>query len=98
MQLFIVSTLFLMVHAVTASPLPESSLAKRIPLGVCPPVDPQDESVYLADSECCNKYYECLGGIPKLFVCPDGLVFNILGPYCDWPQNVVCFPRKPLEN
>ena len=90
MKLFILSTLLLTIYSSSASPIPEPSLAKRFPLGVCPPVDPTDNSVYLADSKRCNEFYECTGGVPKLFTCPDGLVFNILGPYCDWPQNVVC--------
>ena len=76
----------------TAAPVEH---VKRRPVGICPPIDPVDRSVYLPDSKNCNEFYECTNGIPKLFTCPDGLEYNAVLQVCDWPQNVIC-PGKIL--
>ncbi|CAH1961597.1 unnamed protein product [Acanthoscelides obtectus] len=61
----------------------------------CPPKDGQYE-----DSKQCDKYYECIDGIPQAKLCPDGLVFDPLirkRNKCDQPFNVDCGDRTELQ-
>ncbi|KAJ8918934.1 hypothetical protein NQ315_016836 [Exocentrus adspersus] len=41
----------------------------------------------------CNKFVSCLDGKATELNCPDGLLFNSDGLYCDRPENVQCNGR-----
>lgn len=61
----------------------------------CPPKDGQYE-----DPRQCDKFYECVDGVPKEKYCPDGLVFDPLIRKinkCDQPFNVDCGDRTELR-
>lgn len=55
---------------------------------------------FFPDSFQCDKYYECVDGIPKENLCADGLVFDEnIKRYnkCDQPFNVDCGDRTELR-
>ncbi|XP_074041624.1 cuticular protein analogous to peritrophins 3-A1 [Leptinotarsa decemlineata] len=61
----------------------------------CPAKDGQYE-----DPRQCDKYYECVDGIPTSKLCPDGLVFDPLirkRNKCDQAFNVDCEDRTELQ-
>lgn len=61
----------------------------------CPEKDGQYE-----DPIQCDKYYECVDGVAKEKLCPDGLVFDPLIRKinkCDQPFNVDCGDRQELR-
>lgn len=61
----------------------------------CPPKDGSYE-----DSIQCDKYFECVDGVPKEKICPDGLVFDPLIRKinkCDHVFNVDCGDRLELR-
>lgn len=61
----------------------------------CPDKDGQYE-----DPIQCDKYYECVDGVAKEKLCPDGLVFDpTLRKInkCDQPFNVDCGDRQELR-
>lgn len=38
----------------------------------------------------CSTYIHCTNGIQYVQPCPEGLIWNLEGGYCDWPENTVC--------
>lgn len=38
--------------------------------------------------EQCSKYYWCVQGTPRLLECPKQSVWNKVGLFCDWPENI----------
>ncbi|CAL4094059.1 unnamed protein product [Meganyctiphanes norvegica] len=56
--------------------------------------DTQDcmDNGYMRDQRNCGKFYQCYqiseGWSKAALYCPEGLVFNTEGLYCDWPENV----------
>ncbi|KAF7381495.1 hypothetical protein HZH66_013889 [Vespula vulgaris] len=61
----------------------------------CPNKDGQYEDV-----KQCDKYYDCLDGVPTEKLCPDGLVFDPLNRKvnkCDHVFNVDCGDRLELQ-
>ncbi|KAF2883114.1 hypothetical protein ILUMI_23055 [Ignelater luminosus] len=61
----------------------------------CPPKDGSYE-----DPIQCDKFYECVDGVPKEKLCPDGLVFDPTIRKinkCDQPFNVECGDRTELQ-
>ena len=68
---------------VSASPTPVDILFPRAPIGNCPPVPTGlpgtvQSMILLADSDPqkCNKYYECVKGMPEERQCPVGECFD----------------------
>jgi hypothetical protein len=52
------------------------------------PCEYNDQQYFPASSTFSNNYFiECVWGIPYLFVCPDGLIWNQEITTCDWPQS-----------
>ncbi|VDK72338.1 unnamed protein product, partial [Onchocerca ochengi] len=48
---------------------------------------------------CTEKFYSCSNGIPVEFECPNELVFNVDGGFCDYPKNVVaCSEHQSIIN
>ncbi|UYV70525.1 hypothetical protein LAZ67_7003416 [Cordylochernes scorpioides] len=45
----------------------------------------------------CDKFVHCSHGIPYFKDCPDQLNFNTENNVCDWPENVDCHNREPVE-
>lgn len=82
--------------------LPETPMYQFFPRGNvadaaynCPNKDGQYE-----DSRQCDKYYECIDGIAREKLCPDGLVFDPLNRKvnkCDHVFNVDCGDRLELR-
>ena len=57
---------------------------------------PEEAGVF-PDPEQCDKYYECVDGLPETKFCPDGLLFDASDPnseLCDYPFNVDCGARE----
>ena len=55
---------------------------------------------YFEDTAQCDKYYDCLDGIPEERLCPDGLVFDPFSRKrepCDHYFNVDCGDRLDLR-
>ncbi|XP_058791440.1 protein obstructor-E-like [Phymastichus coffea] len=60
---------------------------------------PKDDGQY-EDAKQCDKYYECIDGLPIEKYCPDGLVFDPLNRKvnkCDHVFNVDCGDRLELQ-
>lgn len=61
---------------------------------------PNDKYGQFKDKVQCDKYYECVDGVAKEIICPDGLVFDEtirLKNKCDQPFNVDCEDRIELR-
>jgi len=56
---------------------------------VCPMSDG-----HFPDSDKCDVYYTCAGGIPHKYTCQTGLMWNTLTNQCDWEQSVNCSINK----
>ncbi|MDW4918984.1 chitin binding peritrophin-A domain-containing protein [Streptomyces californicus] len=54
---------------------------------VCPPVDPEDRSAYAPVGFSAANFVECSNGVPYLFTCPAGLLWNLQLDVCDYPKN-----------
>lgn len=55
---------------------------------------------FFADPVQCDKYFECVDGVAKEQLCPDGLVFDptsVRYNRCDQPYNVDCGDRTELR-
>jgi len=63
--------------------------------------DPCEENNgFFPDPEQCDKYYECVGGVPEEKYCPDGLLFEASDPnkeLCDYPFNTDCGAREYVQ-
>lgn len=60
---------------------------------------PSDKGSF-ADPLQCDKYYDCVDGVAKEQLCPDGLVFDETSKRwskCDQPYNVDCGDRTELR-
>lgn len=60
---------------------------------------PKDSGQF-EDLKQCDKYYDCIDGIPREKYCPDGLVFDPLNRKinkCDHVFNVDCGDRNELR-
>lgn len=58
----------------------------------CPP-----NSDFLPDPEDCAAFFQCTNGEKHRIICPQGLVFNTLAKYCDWPDNVNCDAKPQVS-
>ncbi|NJP90595.1 chitin binding domain-containing protein [Nonomuraea sp. FMUSA5-5] len=85
------SLLSALTVAASAGALAFAAPASAAPVGQCPPTN-QGDPVYLIDDRYMEVFYECSWGVPTLFVCPTGLVFNPVINVCDYPSNV---PDRP---
>lgn len=54
----------------------------------CP--TPNGEIVLIPNREECSTYWECLGGVPYLRVCPEDLYYCSEKEYCSWNWDPVC--------
>ena len=49
----------------------------------------QEKSRVTGDVTYCDRYWECIGGVPELYDCPNGLVFvgknRGIADGCDYP-------------
>ncbi|KAI5634151.1 chitin binding peritrophin-A domain-containing protein [Phthorimaea operculella] len=52
-----------------------------------------DSEGQLVEHQECAKFYECAGGVPVPFTCPDNLYYNDDKKICDHPENVDCGDR-----
>lgn len=72
-----------------AQPAGSAPGVEQVPERVCPEVDPEDRSVYAPVGDSARQFFECSNGVPYLFTCPDGLLFNSTLDVCDWPENAI---------
>lgn len=56
----------------------------------CPPSDPIDRSIYFADPNACECFYQCDNGVAKRIPCRMDLHFNATTNLCDWPEEAGC--------
>merc|ERR1739844_665609 len=71
------------------------AIATAQPNFICP-----EKDGYFEDTAQCDKYYDCLDGIPEERLCPDGLVFDPFSRKrepCDHYFNVDCEDRLQLQ-
>ncbi|XP_063217689.1 chitin-binding domain protein cbd-1-like [Bacillus rossius redtenbacheri] len=73
----------------TVAEVPTTTTAKPAPQVSCPADQEQGGRVVILANEADNtSFYKCSWGVPHLFRCPLGLVFNDELKVCDWPYNV----------
>jgi len=80
-------TLFLSLGAVTANPKEK-----------CIESESRNSTIKMADSDQCDKYYECgKNGKTIERLCDDGFQFSEETRNCDYPHNVKCEDRELLQ-
>lgn len=67
------------------------NLPSSPPALVCPKIeDDPNRPTHLEHPTDCTKFYKCWDAIPVLMDCPEGLLWNQVLLYCDFPKNTPC--------
>lgn len=84
-------------HCLTTTPMP-STTPDCGHVADCKDFGNGGEEGYYADPYNCRKYWHCYAGRSEHVICDDGLMFDEVNIWCDYPERVDCGSRPVCDD